>query len=385
MLLILMLLAAALFYYIQIEIFRKNYEKGLQVKINFQDNYIEEGTVSSLKEVIENRKILPLPVVHVSFQTGNGLKFQSQENINITDNTSKREVFSVLWNQRITRKLPVTGIKRGHYRIKTADVNVYNFLMSNQYYIEIPQDTELYVYPRHIPTERLNILMQRIYGTMPARERLYQDPLQFAGIREYSPGDDRKRINWKASAKGQKLMVNVYDSSVAGNVTIFLDVSDKNIWKQEKLTEEGIRLAAAISMRILKGGGEVGIYTNAYGETEGKPISISTGKNHDKIHEINRNMAEIMLSKGYEELSDTFQRAVEDIPKSCGLFLLISKNRNEKYGELLKAYAEECSGHGKELQISYMHIIPYHKSTVEEEGTFSAGERVHEVMWEVES
>ena len=356
----------------------------MQVKINFQDNYIEEGSTSSLKEVIENRKLLPLPVVHVSFQTGNGLRFQCEENINITDNTSKREVFSILWNQRITRKLSFTGVKRGCYKVKTADVNIYNFLMTDQYYIEIPQDTRLYVYPKHIPAECLNILMQRIYGLLPARERLYEDPLQFAGIREYAPGDDKKRINWKASAKGQKLMVNMYDSSVAGNVTIVLDVSDEHIWKQEKLVEEGIRLAAAISERILKMGGQAAVYTNAYGEA-GKTICVPVGKNPDKVHEIKRNLAEINLSKGYEELAQTLQRAAKDISKSDGVFLLISKNRKEKYGELLKTYAAKCSKKGLAPQISCMHIIPYHRSITGEEEGFTAVEGVHEIMWEVES
>lgn len=79
----------------------------------------------------------------------------------------------------------------------TTDVNVYNFLLTDQYYLEMPQDTELYVYPKHIPIERLNILMQRIYGTISARERLYEDFLQFAGIREYASGDDRKSLQRK--------------------------------------------------------------------------------------------------------------------------------------------------------------------------------------------
>lgn len=385
MLLILMLISAVLFYYIQKLVFRKNYKKGLQVKINFEDNYIEEGAVSGLKEVIENRKLLPLPVVHVSFQTGNGLKFQSQENINITDTTSKREVFSILWNQRITRRLPFTGIKRGHYTVKTADINVYNFLMTDKYYLELPQDTELYVYPKHIPTERLNMLMERIYGMVSSRERLYEDPLQFAGIREYAPGDDRKKINWKASARGQRLCVNMYDSSLASNVTIFLDVSDKGIWKQEKLAEEGIRLATALSLRILKAGGQVALYTNAYGETDGETVSVSGEKNLDKYHEINRRMAEIKLSKGYEELSETFRKAADKLSVTNGIFVLISKNKKEKYGELLKTYGEQCLGNGRKTQISYMHVIPYHKSITGEEEVFTTVEGVHEIMWEVES
>lgn len=385
MLLILMLCTAALFYLLQKTIFRKNCKKGLQVKINFEDSYIEEGETSGLKEVIENRKLLPLPVVHVSFRTGNGLKFQSQENINVTDTTSKREVFSLLWNQRITRKITFIGVKRGHYKVKTADINVYNFLMTDQYYLEIPQNTDIYVYPKHIPTERLNILMQRIYGITPSRERLYEDPLQFAGIREYAPGDDTKRINWKASAKGQNLMVNMYDSGLSGNMTIFLDVSDKGIWKQEKLAEEGIRLATALSMRILKAGGDVAVYTNAYGETEGETVAIPGGKTLDKVHEINRKMAEIKLSKGYEELTETFQRSTENMLKSSGIFLLISKNRKERYGELLKTYAQVCSGQARGITISCMHIIPYHKSITGEEEDFTPLEGVHEIMWEVET
>ena len=384
MLLILMLISAVLFFNIQKVVFRKNCKKGLQVKINFEDKYIEEGAVSALKEVIENRKVLPLPVVHVSFQTGKGLKFQSQENVYITDTTGRREVFSMLWNQRITRRLMFMGNKRGHYMVKSADVNLYDFLMTNQYYLELPQDTDFYVYPRHIPTERLNLLMERIYGMVSSRERFYEDPLQFAGIREYAPGDDRKKINWKASARGQQLYVNMYDSNMAFQVTIFLDVSDKGIWKQEELTEEGIRLATALSARILKAGGQVAVYTNAYGETDGETVSISCESKQDKYHEINQKMAQIQLSKGYEELEKTFQTAMDKQMGNHGIFVLISKNRKENYGELLKTYGERCLEKGRKTQISYMHIIPYHKSITGEEETFTPVEGVHEVMWEVE-
>lgn len=385
MLLVLMLISAALFYYIQKLVFRKNYKKGLQVKINFEDNYIEEGARSGLKEVIENRKLLPLPVVHVSFQTGNGLEFQAQENINITDTISKREVFSVLWNQRITRRLPILGVRRGHYTVKTADVNVYNFLMTDKYYLEFPQATELYVYPKHISAKRLNMLLERIYGTVSARERLYEDPLQFAGIREYAYGDDRKKINWKASAKAQHLYVNLYDSQLTSNVTIFLDVSDKGIWKQEKLTEEGIRLAAALSLRILKAGGRVSLYTNAYGETTGETVCVLGENNLEKYHEINRKLAEINLLKGYEELAETFQKTADKLSDTSGIYLLISKNKKEKYGELLKIYGDEHLKNNKKHQISYIHVIPYHKSITKEEEVFAPAEGVHEIMWEVEN
>lgn len=380
MLLILMILAGAIAYWIQKIIFYKNYAKGVKVKIEFQTECIEEGGSSYVTEVIENRKYLPLPVVHVSFQTGNGIQFETLENINVTDNTSRRDVFSLLWNQRITRKLKFFGVKRGHYRIKTADINVYSFLMTDKYYLELPQSTEIYVYPKQISCERLNILMQRIWGMMQSNERLYEDPLRFAGIREYDITDDMKRINWKASAKGQQLMVNVYDSCVASDVYIFLDVSDKGIWKQEELAEEGIRLTSSLSEKILKSGSKVTVYTNGYvGEQKSEAVvsEVSGG-----IHSINRMLAEIQLQKGTVKVEKMFQQAQRKIAATSCVFLLISKNQQEGYGELLRLYADKISG--SKGSVACIQIIPYHKSITGEDIVVSKIEGVQQILWEAE-
>lgn len=380
MLLILMILAGAAFYWLQNTIFRKNYARGVKVKIEFQAEYIEEGGSACVTEVIENRKYLPLPVVHVSFQTGNGIQFETLENINVTDNTSRRDVFSLLWNQRITRKLKFFGIKRGHYQVKTADINVYNFLMTDKYYLELPQNTEIYVYPKQISCEKLDILMQRIWGMMQSNEKLYEDPLRFAGIREYDITDDMKRINWKASVRGQELMVNVYDSCVSSNVYIFLDVSDKGIWKQEELAEEGIRLTSSLSGKLLKSGSKVTVYTNgSVREQEGE---MEVSKSGEGIHSINRMLSEIQLQKNTAEPEVMFQQAQREINETSCVFLLISKDQKEGYGNLLRSYADKISG--SKGSITCIQIIPYHKSITGEETVVSKAEGVQQILWEAE-
>ena len=375
-----MIFAGAIAYWLQKIIFRKNYAKGVGVKIEFQAEYLEEGGSAFVKEVIENRKYLPLPVVHVSFQTGNGLRFETMENINVTDNTSRRDVFSLLWNQRITRTLKFFGVKRGHYKVKTADVNVYNFLITDKYYLELPQNTEIYVYPKQISGERLNILMERIWGMIESNEKLYEDPLRFAGIREYDITDDMKRINWKASAKGQQLMVNVYDSCLSSNVHIFLDVSDKGIWKQEELAEEGIRLTSSLCGKLIKAGSKVTVYSN--GSMGQQEPEVTVAQSSGGIHGINRMLSEIQLQKSVAEVEAMLGQAQNEINEKSGVFLLISKNIKEGYGEMLRTCADKISaGKGR---ITCIHMIPYHKSITGEETLIPKVEGVQQILWEAE-
>lgn len=381
MLLLLMLLAAAIAYLIQKIIFQRNYYKGVTALVEFEVPYVEAGGSGVIKEVIENRKWFPLPVVHMSFQTGKGIQFGKLENISVSDTVSRRDVFSLLWNQRITRTFEFQGERRGHYYIKCADVNVYNFLMTDKYYLEFPQNTELYVYPKSISTEKLNILMERIFGVLQSRQRFLDDPLSFAGIREYAPGDEMKRINWKASAKISDLMVNVYDSVMAQKVTIFLDVSDKGIWKQQELAEEGICIVASVCKRLLKAGAKVAVYSNGYLGNTGKTLEIPYETENQKIHTINRALCDLKLSIEPQSPKEMFSKAIVEDGCNQGVFLLVSKNVEEGYGEQMREYVRMNSG-GRE-DVNCMHIIPYHRSLTGEKKELKNIEGVQQILWEV--
>ncbi|MDE6312360.1 MAG: DUF58 domain-containing protein [Lachnospiraceae bacterium] len=380
MLLFLMLLAAVIAYEIQKQVFRIWYKKGLVVKIGFQSDYILQGQTGQVREVIENRKWMPLPVVHVSFHTGNGLEFKNQQNMNVSDTTSRRDAFSLLWNQRITRSLTFQGKQRGHYFIETADINVYNFLMTKKYYIEQKQTAQIYVYPKHISTEKLNILMERIFGMQQGQDRFYEDILSFAAIRDYIPGDEKKRINQKASAKAGKLLVNVYDSVMAQKVVILLDVSDKGIWKQQDLTEEGIALAASLSQRLLKAGNDVAIYSN--GRAGEGPLCIPFGRDHGKLHRICRGLSDIDLTKVPEDTEKMIARAVRHNKELDGIYLLISKNAKERYDISLKEQLMEWNP--KNFGNVSMHLLPCHRTLTGEKQQFPMTSGVEQIVWEVE-
>ena len=182
------------------------------------------------------------------------LSFGQEENTSVSDQSYKRDIFSVAGRQRIIRQVPFEAVKRGYYEIRKVDLVTRGILLSGEMYHTIPCGTYLYVYPKKMAGERGELLFRRISGVYESRKKLLEDPFLFRGIREYTPEDPMNRINWKASARSGSLMVNQHNSAVSGNVCILLDVEDETVWKYEEIHEEGIRLAAAVAESFLSRG-----------------------------------------------------------------------------------------------------------------------------------
>ena len=51
----------ALAWFLQKKLYQKNWQKNLKIQVSFQDSAIYEGEESTLKEVIVNDKLLPIP------------------------------------------------------------------------------------------------------------------------------------------------------------------------------------------------------------------------------------------------------------------------------------------------------------------------------------
>ena len=94
-----------LFYKIQ-------WSKNIDVKLWFASGTVYAGQETKLYEVIENRKQMPVPVLEVRFRTRKELDFTDTENTNVSDYIYKRDVFSILVRQKITREIPVKCTKR---------------------------------------------------------------------------------------------------------------------------------------------------------------------------------------------------------------------------------------------------------------------------------
>ncbi|MDE6919427.1 MAG: DUF58 domain-containing protein [Lachnospiraceae bacterium] len=327
--------------------YRCQWAKDVTVRLWFETDAVYAGQETKLYEVIENRKRMPVPVLEVGFHTRKELDFADVENTNVSDYLYKRDVFSVLGRQKITREIPVKCTKRGRYLASDADITTHTLLYRKHYSKAVGTEAEIYVYPKMTDVSEIVTVCEHMLGTIQCARRLYEDPFAFRTIRNYTTDDPMKSINWKASARTGTLMVNTFDSVQSQKAMIFLDVEDTGILKYEDLVEESIALAATVMRRLIRQNIEVGFVFNG----RGSDVFFPENNRKNRIA-FERMLAEYDREDGAEDFGQLVRRLFSDtfVKKPVSedtLFLFITKNLKEPLMECIR----ECAGEHQTLVI----------------------------------
>jgi len=88
----------------------------------------------------------------------------------------------------------------------------------------------------------------------PGRRRspLAGSSMEFADYRRYAPGDDFRRIDWRAYARLERLFLRVFEAEENITVTILVDCSDSMFYGTPAKSDLAIQLAAALAYVALK-------------------------------------------------------------------------------------------------------------------------------------
>lgn len=139
---IILLLVLVILFFVQKLVFRNQWNKNLDIRIEFDRDYVFCGEDANLVETIVNNKYLPLPVLEVGFDMSRHLAFRAEENSMVSDMTYRRDIFTASVKQRITRTLPFRAQKRGYYRISSTTITSHDLLMSDKYVSHMEQASE---------------------------------------------------------------------------------------------------------------------------------------------------------------------------------------------------------------------------------------------------
>lgn len=262
--------------------------------------------------------------------------------------------------KKISRTFEIQCIRRGYYTLEKVEIISTDVFMMKKFLGEITCFQDFYVYPKKIKSDRIRLPYQRIMGDMLVHKKLYEDPFSFGGIRDYVNTDPMNHINWKATAKSQDLVVNMYESSQNQKVMIVLDTYGNKSRLEEGLNEEAIRIAAALAERLLMQGVEVTLLGNARDIITKKALDIQQYKGL-RIEKIKQQLAR--LERGHEDKVTTLvDRDAKDI-----YVVLISKNL-----ECKKEYTEAFG--------EYLWIAPY-----KNQGVDTIEKEKNMMLWELES
>lgn len=251
-------------YILILEVYKRKWDGNLEIEVVLPSVNAHEGELSHIKEVVINDKFLPLPVLETRFYLEKGIVYTDLKNASVSDKLYRRDVFAVGMKRKISRTFEILCNKRGYYTLEKLELISYDLFMHNKFLGEKHCFQEFYVYPRRVRSDRIALPYQQLMGELLVRKKLYEDVFSFGGIRDYVVTDPMNRVNWKASARNQNLVVNTYESSMNQKVSILLDTYGNWNTLSEELNEESIRIAAALVERLLVQGVEVTLIGNGH-------------------------------------------------------------------------------------------------------------------------
>ncbi|MBM2809458.1 MAG: hypothetical protein HW416_217 [Chloroflexi bacterium] len=243
---------------------------NLSYRRSFDPPRIFPGERTEYIVEIENGKLLPLPWVRLDEHLPAALTPAQAVGVMISSDEGwqRRRTVSLGWRERLVLRQSFTATKRGEYMAGPTDVETGDPLGFFPTHLRIPESRALLVYPRVAALEPMLSTSRAPFGIAPARPPVMEDPIRFAGIRDYRAGDPMRWVDWKATARRMKLQTRVFAPTTLNNVIVALNVQTMAFtWQGYDVTrlEEAIGVAAALVRDALSTRQPVGLAANASG------------------------------------------------------------------------------------------------------------------------
>ncbi|WP_123041609.1 DUF58 domain-containing protein [Cohnella candidum] len=323
------------------------YTRGFNRTTAFEGDHVE------MVEVIENRKLLPVPWLRLESLLSRNLRFHRQANLDIRSGErfqNHLSLFSLRPYRRIVRRHDILCGRRGLYELGTATMTAGDPLG----FVNVSRQTAvasapLLVYPRIVPMRELPLPIHNWLGEVAVRRWIVEDPFLSAGVRAYAQGDPLSGIHWKATARTGELQVHKRSHTADPRLVICLNMeTTASMWKTVPVPERielGIRYAASIADYALGSGIETGLLSNGWVPGEAKiPAHIPPAGGTVQREEILASLAQLKL----ETVSNMAYLLDREAETAAGRtdYLIVTCHREEKLS--LAADRLRRSGNGVE-------------------------------------
>lgn len=216
---------------------------------------------------LTNKKPVPLAWVRVEDEISDALQVvEGDIDLNVRPNVQTiRHSTAIAWYERIRWDYRIRCTRRGLYHIGPTHIesgDPFGFLRSQ---MTQPHRDSLMVYPRVFPLEELGLPAARPFGEVRAGMRIFQDPSRPSGLRDYQHGDPLKIVDWKATARSQRLLVRTFEPSASFTVILVVAVDTRapywGVYPPEEL-ERVVTAAASLATYAAERQYTLGLFSN---------------------------------------------------------------------------------------------------------------------------
>lgn len=146
---------------------------------------------------------------------------------------------------------------RGRYLFRQVTIISNNPLYATRRSTTLELPGEVKVTPRVQDMKKVTIHQQKVrMAEGDIRSKLLGPGNEFFGLRDYWPGDSLRHVNWKASARRDRLVTNEYEMEKISDVTMVIDARTS---REGCDLEAAVEAAASLSSHFLKRRDRVGM------------------------------------------------------------------------------------------------------------------------------
>ncbi len=242
-------------------------ERALRV-VRFAPPYLSYGEEATVVVEIQNRSLLPISWLDLRESVPLGLRTVAPPRTVLALRAGATQHFSYT----------IKGQRRGWYKIGPLQLVLGDVLGLHTRRLQVPI-SELTVYPRVVPL--LTLGLPANLGLGPLVGRRGEDPARPAGVREYTPGDDVRRLDWKSTARLDTLLMRRADPSLAPETTIALAFGSGDYAQRTfaESSERAASVAASLAVALLAHKLPVALMSNGIDPKSGKHgVTLRAGK-----------------------------------------------------------------------------------------------------------
>ncbi|MGO4122724.1 DUF58 domain-containing protein [Arthrobacter sp. YAF16] len=173
-----------------------------------------------------------------------------------------------------------------------------------------PED--LYVHPKTVALAGSAAGFIRDLEGMPTTDLSSAD-VSFHALRDYVPGDDRRHIHWKTTARTNKLMVRQFEETRRAHLAISLSTNTDEYASEEEF-ELAISAAASIGLQAIREQRDLDVLTQQ------GPLRCQTGRN------MLDDMTRIVGAPQRKNAVDLARTLADTVPNASVVFFVVGSN-----------------------------------------------------------
>ncbi len=298
----------------------------LKVTASERRAFIGEPVVIAVE--LENKKPLPLPWYQWRVALGEALPAQD-ETVAAAASPGLKWLIrngSLGWYQKHDWSFTVHPTERGFHQFGPSRLRSSDLLGAFPRLLEGDDAQHLIVFPQVFPVEELGLPADRPFGERKGGDRLFEDPLRIAGLRDYRPGDPLRRIDWKATARNGELQSRVYEPSATQQLYVLVNIDTmQHAWEGYLRDDLERTVSVAASLAVWAAGARyaVGLLANGAFPDADRPIRLAPSRSREQLSRILEALAVIQpLTLG--DLAGSIQRESGRMPAGSTIVVVAS-------------------------------------------------------------